>query len=111
MTKQQITLAKALDLVDFHFAGGEWMVKDVKGDVWGNVRGSLFGSVFGDAWGNIVGRVFGTINGKDWDYVETPKQKLRRLIKEQESAIGTVAVEELLEAFNQAMHPTTQEDS
>ena len=94
MTEQQITLARALDLVSFHLIDGEWQVKDVQGHVTGNVKGGVGGNVNG-----VGGHVFGTINGKHWLYVESPKEKLARLIEEQGN-------EELLEAFNQAMRPT-----
>ncbi len=45
--------------------------------------------------------MFGTIDGKHWHYAETPKAKLRRLIAEQGN-------KKLLEAFNQAMRPTQE---
>jgi len=57
--------------------GRTWVVQDVKSDVLGNVEGG----------------VWGTINGLKWQFVETPKEKLQRLIKE-------TGNQELLEAFN-----------
>ncbi|MCP4777714.1 MAG: hypothetical protein GY880_26130 [Planctomycetaceae bacterium] len=77
MTKE-ITLKEALKLVEFDFVHGSWGVKDVKGNV------------FGDVFGNVDG----TIDGKEWQFVETPKDKLKRLIEESGN-------EELLETFNQ----------
>jgi len=67
MTEQnQIPLEEALKLVDFEFIEGAWRVKHVKCNVWGDVR-----------WD-----VFGTINGREWQFAETPREKLERLIKE-----------------------------
>ena len=70
MTEQQITLAKALDLVSFQLIAGKWQVKDVKG----NVFGFVFGDVFKSVYGNVHGHVVGTSNGKHWDYLETPQE-------------------------------------
>ena len=42
----------------------------------------------------VEGKVFNTINGREWQYVETPKQKLQRLIKE-------TGNQELIDSFNQ----------
>jgi len=39
--------------------------------------------------------VYGTINGREWQYVETPKERLERLIQEGADKA------QLLEAFNQ----------
>ena len=104
MFKQQITLAKALHLVNFQFFDGEWYVKDVKGNVGGSVWGSVIVSVVGNVGrGGVGGRVFGKINGKHWDYAETPQERLGRLIEEGADK------EVLLEAYNQAMSLTTQE--
>lgn len=62
------------------------VVGDVCGDVWGNVDGSVKGDVCGDVWGNVGdsvgGYVGGTINGLEWKFVETPKEKVIRLIRE-----------------------------
>ena len=75
---------------------------DVNGTVWGNVVGnvrnvcgSVRGSVYGDVNGYVKGTVYGTINGKEWRSIETPKDKLKRLIEEGADK------EQLLEAFNQ----------
>ena len=74
MTKQ-ITLEEALDLVSFHYITGlGWQVRTV------------FGNVAGDVWG--------TINGRSWKAVETPKDKLLRLL-------GGASEEELLKLINQ----------
>ncbi len=66
----------------------------VGGNVYGHVYGNVYGNVYADVSGSISGDVRGTINGKQWQYVETPRQKVERLIKETGST-------ELIEAFNQ----------
>ena len=121
MTKQ-ITLEEALKLVSFyHLRGRGWQVLgvngnidgDVDGNVFGNVNGYIYGNVdgvkgdvrgyvkgdvdgdvFGYIYGNIKGNVLGTINGQRWDFVETPKEKLQRLIEES-------GIQELIDTFNQ----------
>ena len=67
---------------------------NVLGDVNGNVLGDVNGNVLGDVEGNVEGNVNGTINGREWQFIETPKDKLKRLIEEKGD-------EELLKAFNQ----------
>ena len=106
----QIPIEEALRLVDFEFFEGAWRVMNVKCDVEGNVegnvqgsvegnvrcsvRGNIYVSVEGNVWGN-VGSVRGTINGRKWQFIETPKEKLKRLIQEGANKA------QLLEAFNQ----------
>ena len=120
---KEITLEEARKLVEFEFVDGSWRVRHVKssiygavcGDVGGNVGGSVRGYVGGDVYGNVHGNVHGsvnghvggyvfgsvrgyvggTINGREWQYVETPKDKLKRLLDEGADK------EQLLEAFNQ----------
>lgn len=71
----QITLEEALKIVSFHYVTGlGWQVHTV------------FGNVAGDVWG--------TINGSHWWFVETPKDKLLRLL-------GGYSEEELLKLINQ----------
>ena len=85
---EQITLEKALKLVTFTLApDGNWRIIHVLDDV--------YGSVYGDVNGYVKGTVYGTINGKEWRSIETPKDKLKRLIEEGADK------EQLLEAFNQ----------
>ncbi len=67
---------------------------NVKGNVGGNVEGEVCGDVGGNVCGKVYGNVGGTINGKEWQSIETPKDKLQRLIEESGD-------KELLEAFNQ----------
>ena len=112
MTKSQITLKEALKLVSFQLIDGEWHVKDVKYNVYGNVRGNVWGNVGGNVGGNVFGNVDvvkgnvgtvcgdvkcnvrgdvggdvkGTIDGKKWQFVETPREKLTRLIEESDES-------------------------
>ncbi len=84
---ETITLEELLKLVTVEWdSDGEWHIIDVKGDVDGDVYGYVGGSV--------GGYVFGRIKGREWQYIETPKERLGRLIK----ATGS---KQLLEAFNQ----------
>ena len=110
MTKE-ITRKELLELVTVKqtYDGG-WQIIDVKGNVHGDVEGFVLGDVrshvYGDVKGDVLGSVAGTvhkdvgrnvygkINGRQWQSVETPKEKLERLIKEKGD-------EELIEAFNQ----------
>ena len=84
----QITLEEALKLVSFGHVNGRgfWRVRAVNGDVDGNVNGT----VHGDVNGNVKGK----IKGRSWDFVETPKDKLQRLITESGN-------QELIDTFNQ----------
>ena len=88
---EQITLEEALELVTFiKDSAGKWHV----GNVRGHVRGDVYGDVGGNIGGNVSGMVWGTISGKKWAYIETPREKLARLINESGNA-------ELIETFNQ----------
>ena len=81
-----VTLEKALTLVSFrHMDGFGWQVRDV--------FGTLYGHVHGDVWGDVKGNVRGTINGRRWESVETPKEKLQRLL-------DGASEEELLKLIN-----------
>ena len=99
----QITIEEALELVEFELGPGGWRVKhvngnvlgDVCGDVWGNVRGDVRRNVLGNVKGSVGGNVGGTINGRQWQFVETPKEKLKRLIDEGADR------DEILKALNQ----------
>ena len=70
---EQITLEEALELVEFQKdCLGKWYVRAVKGNC-DIVEGNC----------DIVeGTVYQTINGRKWQYVETPKEALKRLVKE-----------------------------
>ena len=83
-----ITLQEALHLVSFaKGVNGDWQVVCVHGNIYGSVRGDVKKHVFGE--------VFGTIAGRNWTWVETPKDRLKRLIKQEADYAQT------LEAFNQ----------
>ena len=114
MTKQ-ITLEEVLRLGSFKYDDRHgWQILDVKSDVTGdvcaNVHGGIYGVVKGDIEGSIVGNVVGDvrgnvfgavdgnvhgkINGRNWEFIETPKDKLQRLITESGD-------QELIDTFNQ----------
>jgi len=81
---EKITLEEVLDRVTFRQCDdGTWLVESVKCNIWGSV------------YGNIYGTVYGSISGRHWMYMETPRDKLKRLIEEGADK------EQLLEAFNQ----------
>ena len=121
---ETITLEELLELVTVKKdCGGDWCITFINGSVHGNINGNVEGSVFGfvdgnvyghiggyvdddvrgyvggdvggNVFGNVDGVVCGTINGRKWQSVETPKDKLKRLIEEGADQ------EQLLEAFNQ----------
>ena len=92
MTKQKITIKEALELVEFEKCeDGGWFVAAVRGSCH-VVQGNAF-VVRGDC-DFVEGEVLGTINGRAWQYIETPREKLQRLIKK-------TGNQELIEAFNQ----------
>lgn len=65
------TMKEVLELVDFYPNGnGDWCVLNVNADVMNSVRG------------DVGGTVNGTINGKEWTLVESPKEKIIRMIRE-----------------------------
>ena len=55
---------------------------NVGGNVYGDVDGTVMSDVIGDVKGHVFGKVFGTIAGRNWTWVETPKDKLKRLVEE-----------------------------
>lgn len=80
------------DLVDFgRDDEGCLFVRTVKG----HVNGSVMGDVLGDVEGHVWGRVCGTISGRIWQFVETPKEKIIRLIREGKSEEAIKVLEEL----------------
>ena len=89
----QITLDEALKLVDFdQLQNGQWYVKTVKGNCI-TVQGYcevIYGNVH-----TVEGRVVATINGREWQYVDDPRERVARLLKE------GAPKEELLEALEQ----------
>ena len=89
------TMGEVLALVDFQRnVHGRLYVRTVKvsveGSVWGHVRGDVNGSV----WGDVEGTVEGTISGRQWEFVETPKEKAIRLIREGKSEEAIITLEE-----------------
>ena len=106
--QKRITLKEALELVEFEQdVDGTWHVQGVNGDIHGTVQGSV-GAIKGACCivdgdcdvveGNchrVGGKVLTTINGKKWQYIETPRERLERLIKE------GATKGQLLEAVNQ----------
>ena len=121
---KQITLEELLELVTVkQMPNGSWRIIGVYGTVYGDVRGevrgfvggdvggTVYGTVYGDVrgnisgdvggdvggtvWGNVDGIVRGTITGKEWQYIETPKDKIKRLLEEGADK------EQLLEAVSQ----------
>jgi len=92
---EEPTMEEVLDLVEFERnADGRLRVRNVYRAVWGDVQGAVYGAVYGDVWGDVVGHVKGNvkldvwgnvqgkINGRKWQYVETPKERVIRLIRE-----------------------------
>jgi hypothetical protein len=91
----QITRDELLDLIFVEKGvAGNWFISGVKSDIYGKVQGDVYGdisggvfgnieySVIGDVIGDVGGNVGGTIDGREWNFVETPKEKLQRLVKE-----------------------------
>ena len=93
------TIQEVLELVSFERNEDDVLfVRDVRDSVWGSVKGTVWGNVCDNVWGDvrgnvrgnvcervegdIVGMVFGTINRRKWQFVETPKEKAIRLIRE-----------------------------
>ena len=84
---RQITLKEAQELVEFQRGCfGGWVVCAVNTTVYGDVLGSVHG--------NILYDVGGTIDGRGWEFIETPKDRLQRLIDGASEA-------ELLKLINQ----------
>ena len=92
----QITLERALELVEFELLPEGWRVKHVKSDVWGNVCGHVRLNVYGNVYGNVSG----TIKNRRWKLIETPKEELKRLVKEGAGKDELLAVIDRLENSN-----------
>ena len=70
---KQITLEEALKLVEFGQSdSGSWHVNAVYGYV-GIVHGAV---------GTVQGTVINTIAGRKWQFTETPREKLKRLVEQ-----------------------------
>jgi outer membrane lipoprotein SlyB len=108
---EKITLEQALELVSFiKRSGHDWKVLSVYGDVYGDVHGDVHGGVHGGVFGDVRGQIWGSvgavlgdvhggvlhgdIRGRRWESVETPQERLERLIQESGD-------QELIEAFKQ----------
>jgi hypothetical protein len=105
----QITRDELLDLIRVEKgAGGGWYISGVltdvygkvQGDVYGDIGGNVFGNIEGSVFGNVCGDVYGTINGREWNFVETPTEKLQRLVAEGATKEALLAAINQL-AFNQ----------
>ena len=91
----QITAKEALKLVSFyHTDDCGWQILNVRSNVNGYVAGDITGNVGGDITGDVFGDVSGKINGRQWEFIETPKDKLQRLIAKSGN-------QELIDTFNQ----------
>jgi hypothetical protein len=89
------TIEEMLNLVEFkRNPRGKLYVLDVKVSVSGSVFGHVYGDVNGSVWGRVEGRVEGTIGGRGWQFVETPKEKAIRLIREGKGEEAIVVLEE-----------------
>ena len=61
-----------------------------------NVHGQLFVcDVYCTVWGDVHDTVKGTIEGRKWQFVETPKEKAIRLIREGKGEEAIMALEEI----------------
>jgi outer membrane lipoprotein SlyB len=58
------------------------VIGNVWGDVQGCVKGDVWANVHGYVRGDVRGYVQGKISGRAWQYVETPKERAIRLIRE-----------------------------
>ena len=77
------TMEEVLELVEFDRDDeGQLVVRSVLTDVMGDVRGDVRGDVCDYVLGNVWGGVQGKIAGREWQYVETPKERAIRLIRE-----------------------------
>jgi len=81
------TMEEVLELMEFYRnEDGCLRIKKVRDNVWGNVHGDVCGDVFGGIKGSVGGEVWGNVQGKiagrEWQFVETPKERAIRLIRE-----------------------------
>jgi hypothetical protein len=92
------TMEEVSELVTFERVNrgkyeGILYIRDVKGVVvgsvhnlvMGDIKNSVMGNILGDVRGDVRGGVLGTINGREWKFVETPKERVARLIREGKS--------------------------
>ncbi len=81
------TMEEVLELVSFERDdAGNLFVENVMGSVYGSVGGDVVRNVMGHVWGDVGGDVYGSvrnkISGREWQYVETLKERAIRLIRE-----------------------------
>jgi hypothetical protein len=97
------TIQEILSVVTFNRdANGRLVINDVygyvSGSVMGNVRGNVKGNIGGCVWGSVEGDVQGGVKGEisgcKWRYVETPKEKVIRLIREGNAEEAIKALQE-----------------
>ena len=73
--KKKPTMEEVAELVEFgRDDEGCLFVRNIKGHVMGDVERSV--------WGNVGISVKGTIGGREWEFIETKKEKVIRLIRE-----------------------------
>ena len=94
-----ITIEEVLELVEFGRSdGGKLFISYVKGNVMGDINGSVEGNVWGSVKGHIdgsvEGNIWGTIRGRYWEFAETDKEYAIRLIREGNSEQAIKVLEE-----------------
>ena len=105
--EDQITLEEALRLVYFEKYKGEWHVDTVRGDcrfVEGDCNAVMgnCGAVEGDC-NEIYGTVKTTIKGRKWQFIETPAEKLERLIVSN-SNLQSEMKDEMIKTLNEIIN-------
>lgn len=89
------TMKEVLEIVEFDLISpGDLRIKRIHGSVWGDVLGNVYGHVCGDIWESVNGTVNGKISGREWQFVETPKERAIRLIREGEIEEAIKVLEE-----------------
>lgn len=101
MKDDQITLEEALRLVRFQKDDyGKWHVHTVFGDC-STVKGNC-GIVEGNC-GIVYGTVLTTIRGRKWQFIETPAEKLERLIVSN-SNLHSEMKDEMIKTLNEIIN-------
>jgi hypothetical protein len=67
---------------------------NVGGDVYGHVKGGICGGVGGNIYNDVKGDVYGAIKGREWDFVETNKERAIRLMRQGEIEEAIKVLEE-----------------
>lgn len=76
-TMEEISALVTFERVERGEYEGRLIIRSVRDTVYGDVKGPVHGSV----WGHV----YGTISGRVWKFVETPKERVARLIREGKS--------------------------